>query len=83
MDTDVEDVLWVRLNLNNGERLTLAVCYIPPESSSRGCGAEETLQLMTEQVAKFGSLAHSSFVENLMQGAGIRPWIVKAYQHEM
>ena len=55
LDTDVEDVLWVRLSQENEEMLTLAVCYIPPESSSCGRGAEETLQLLAEQVEKFGS----------------------------
>ena len=55
LDTDVEDVLWVRLNQENEEILTLAVCYIPPEPSGSGMGAEETLQLLTEQVLRFGS----------------------------
>ena len=35
--------------------LTLAVCYIPSESLSCGRGAEETLQLLAEEVEKFGS----------------------------
>ncbi len=56
LDADVEDMLWVKLSQDNGEALTLAVCYIPPESSSRGGGAEETLQMLAEQVEKFGSL---------------------------
>ena len=55
LDTDVEDLLWVRLSQENEEMLTLAVCYIPPESLSCGRGAEETLQLLAEQVEKFGS----------------------------
>ena len=55
LDTDVEDVLWVRLSQENEEMLTLAVCYIPPESLSCGRGVEETLQLLAEQVEKFGS----------------------------
>ena len=64
----------------SGEALTLPVCYIPPESSSQRFGAEETVQHMTEQVAKLVHSAHSLFVETLMQGAGIWTWIVKAYQ---
>ena len=55
LDTDVEDVPWVRLSQENEEMLTLAVCYIPPESLSCGRGAEETLQMLAEQVEKFGS----------------------------
>ena len=34
----------------------LAVCYIPAKFSSQGCGAEQTLQIKTEQVARFSSL---------------------------
>ena len=33
LDTDVEDILWVKLSPDNGEALALAACYIPPESS--------------------------------------------------
>ncbi len=55
LDTDVEDVLGVWLSQENEEILMLAVCYIPPQSLSCGRGAEETLQLLAEQVEKFGS----------------------------
>ena len=54
-ETDVEDVLWVRLGQENEECLLLAICYVPPEMSSWGRGAEETFQLLAEQVAKFGA----------------------------
>ena len=50
VDADVEDVLWVRLGWED-EALMLAVCYLPPESSSHGQGVEETLQVLSEQVA--------------------------------
>ena len=33
-DIDVEDILWVKLSQVNGEALTLAVCYTPPDSSA-------------------------------------------------
>ena len=55
LDTEVEDVLWVRLSQEYEEMLTLGVCCIPPESLSCGWRAEETLQLLAEQVEKFGS----------------------------
>ena len=55
IDADIEDILWVKLSQGNEDTLILAACYIPPESSSRGQGAEETLQLLSEQVAKFCS----------------------------
>ena len=35
LDIDVEDMLWVKLSQDYGEALTLAVCYIPPESSAK------------------------------------------------
>ena len=35
-EADVEAVLWVRLSQEEEECLVLAVCYIPPESSSWG-----------------------------------------------
>ena len=38
------------------QALVLAVCYIPPESSSRGIGAEEMLQALAEGVAKYGPI---------------------------
>ena len=56
LDTDVEDVMWRRLSQEDEEDLVMAVCYLPPEASSRGPGVEETFQLLPEQVAKFRSL---------------------------
>ena len=41
LETDVEDVLWVRLGQKNEECLMLAICYIPPEMSSRGRGQKK------------------------------------------
>ena len=51
IDADFEDVLWVCLEQED-EALMLAVCYLPPESSSRGQGVEVTLQALSEQVAE-------------------------------
>ena len=58
LDSDMDDVLWVRLSNEEEEEgsLVLAVCYLPPETSSRGMGGEETLQSWEEQVAKYCSL---------------------------
>ena len=56
LDSDVEGILWLRLSKERDEEsLVLAVCYIPPESSSREVGVEEILQSLGEQVAKFRS----------------------------
>ena len=54
----MDDVLWIRLSNEEEEEgsLVLAVCYLPPETSSRGMGGEETLQSWAEQVAKYCSL---------------------------
>ena len=56
LEDDVEDVLWMRLIQEEQECLALAVyvCYVPPKSSSQGGGADETFQLLAEQMAKFG-----------------------------
>ena len=55
LEAEIEDMLWVKLNQGEEEeRLVLAVCYVPPESSSRGRSSEEYFQLLAEQVAKFG-----------------------------
>ena len=43
--------MWVRLRQED-DALMLAVCYLPPESSSRGQNVEKTLQPLSEQVAK-------------------------------
>ena len=57
LDAEVEDMLWVKLNPGEEEQwLVLAVCYVPPESSSRGRSSEGYLQLLAEQVAMFGVL---------------------------
>ena len=58
LDSDVDDVLWLRLSNEEEEEgsLVLAVCYLPPETSSRGMGGEETWQFWAEQVAKYCSL---------------------------
>ena len=56
LESDVEDILWVRIRQveeEEEEALVLAVCYIPPESSSRGVSAEDVLQSLAEQVARF------------------------------
>ena len=57
VDSDVEDVMWVKIcgTQDEEERLLLAVCYFPPESSS-GRIAEERLQLLAEQVEKFSPM---------------------------
>ena len=58
LESDIEDIMWVRMRQvdeDEEEALVLAVCYIPPESSSRGVSADELLQLLAEQVAKFHS----------------------------
>ena len=58
LESEVDDVLRVRLSNEKEEEgsLVLAVCYLPPETSSRGMGGEETLQSWAEQVAKYRSL---------------------------
>ncbi len=44
LDSDVDGVLWLRMSkAQEEESLVLAVCYIPPESSSREIGMEEVL----------------------------------------
>ena len=56
LESDVEDILWVRIRQveeEEDEALVLAVCYIPPKSSSRGVSAEDVLQSLAEQVARF------------------------------
>ena len=44
LDSDVDDVLWLRLSNEEEEEgsLVLAVCYLPPETSSRGMAGGET-----------------------------------------
>ena len=47
LDSDVEDMLWVRMRQvdeEEDEALMIAVCYIPPESSSQGVSSNELLQ---------------------------------------
>ena len=58
IDSEVEDVMSVKMcsTQDEGEELLLAVCYIRPESSSSGRSAEEKLQLLSEQVEKFGPM---------------------------
>ena len=57
LDTSVEDVLWVQFSWSNEEQaLVLTMCYVPPESCSRGNSAEETLQALAEGVEKYSSL---------------------------
>ena len=58
LDSDVDDVMWLRLSNEEEEEgsVVLAVCYLPPETSSRGMGGEETWQSWAEQVAKYRSL---------------------------
>ena len=56
LDSNVEGVLWLRMSkVQEEESLVLAVCYIPPESSSQEIGVKEVLQSLGEQVAKFRS----------------------------
>ena len=59
LEAEIEDMLWVKLNQGEEkEGLVLAVCYVPPESSSRGRSSEEYFQILAEQVAKSGVLDH-------------------------
>ena len=43
LDSDMDDVLWVRLSNEEEEEgsLVLAVCYLQPETSSWGMGGEK------------------------------------------
>ena len=43
LDSDMDDVLWVRQSNEEEEEgsLVLAVCYLPPETSSWGMGGEK------------------------------------------
>ena len=51
----------------------LAVCYIPSEFSSCGRGAEETLQLLAEDVEKFGSQGPlMSYVDEHSEGVPLQ-----------
>ena len=55
LETEKEDMLWVKLNQREEEEgLVLALCYVSPESSSHGRSSEEYFQILAEQVAKFG-----------------------------
>ena len=52
IDSDVEDVMWVKMSSTQDEktRLMIAVCYIPPEASSSGRDAEEMMQLLVTPI---------------------------------
>lgn len=51
---EMEDTLWVKLvHLRSQECLTVAVCYIPPLSSSRDVCAKEAFEAIGEQVQKY------------------------------
>ena len=57
LDSDVEDILWVKLsNVASSTDVVLAVCYIPPISSGREVCLEERWQCLSEQVSKYASL---------------------------
>ena len=57
LDRSAEDKTWVHLKSKQGEGdLVGAVCYVPPEASSRGKSEEETFGALEEQVQKFGTL---------------------------
>ena len=54
LEAEIED-MWEKLNQGEKEEgLVLAVCYVPPESSSYGRSSEEYFQILAEQVVKFG-----------------------------
>ena len=55
IDSDVEDVMWVKMCSTRDEEtgLLIVVCYILPEASSSGRNAEEKMQLLSEQVEKY------------------------------
>ena len=45
-ESDVEDILWVKIKQveeEEDEALVLAVCYIPPESSSQGVSTKDVI----------------------------------------
>ena len=52
IDSDVEDVMWVKMCSTQDEetRLMIAVCYISPEATSSGRNAEEKMQLLVTPI---------------------------------
>ena len=59
LEAEIEDMLWAKLNQGEEEKgLVLAVCYVPPESSSCGRSSEECFQILAEQVASLECLDH-------------------------
>ena len=47
VDTEVEDILWLKLECSKTNSIVmLAVCYLPPMSSSRGVDVYERLSLL-------------------------------------
>ena len=55
LGVSVVDILWLQVEKEE-QILYLAVCYIPPESSSRTAGSEETMQALAEGVEKYDSM---------------------------
>lgn len=67
VDADAEDMLYVRLSQENEEVLMLAVFYTSHLSHQLWIdawgGAEETTQLLIEQMGSLAHKAHGKFVE--------------------
>ena len=54
MDSQLEDVMWVRLqHKESAHVVNIAVCYFPPAGSSREVDIEERFQVLEEQVNRF------------------------------
>ena len=56
VNVETEDIMWMKfVNKQTMEVLFVAVCYIPPEGSSRDVDAEERFQMLSDQVQKYQS----------------------------
>ena len=54
VDSEVEDILWLKLECSNRSCVVMfAVCYLPPMSSSRGVDVYERLSQLEEQVENY------------------------------
>ena len=54
IDTSFDGIIWLVLSPNyGGEELAICVCYIPPESSSRGDCSQEFFDWLASQIVEY------------------------------
>ncbi len=69
LNNSVEGILWVKLSASKGDfSLSICVCYLPPESSSRHINPYEFYDKLITQVHEYQQISNMFYISGALNG---------------